>query len=123
MRKRYTVSDGKLVLRLEAAEEGGYIVTSPLDPELITEAESIVVRDVNEKVLGNMKNPPPTFTEALAPSERVARSQMLRMPDIYFEALDKLSDETIPWDKDAYRFENGMVTCGSMEACCTFGTA
>jgi antitoxin HicB len=29
------------VLNLEAAEEGGYIVTSPLDPELITEAETI----------------------------------------------------------------------------------
>ena len=41
MSKRYTVSDGKLVLNLEAAEEGGYIVTSPLDPELITEAETI----------------------------------------------------------------------------------
>jgi len=41
MRKRYTVSDGKLVLRLEAAEEGGYIVTSPRDPELITEAETV----------------------------------------------------------------------------------
>ncbi len=41
MRKRYTVSDGKLLLRLEAAEEGGYIVTSPLDPELITEAETV----------------------------------------------------------------------------------
>jgi antitoxin HicB len=40
-RRRYTVSDGKLVLNLEAAEEGGYIVTSPLDPELVTEAESI----------------------------------------------------------------------------------
>lgn len=39
--KRYTVSDGKLVLTLEAAEEGGYIVTSPLDPELITEAETV----------------------------------------------------------------------------------
>jgi predicted RNase H-like HicB family nuclease len=38
---RYTVSDGKLVLILEPAEEGGYIVTSPLDPELITEAESV----------------------------------------------------------------------------------
>ena len=38
---RYTVSDGKLVLNLEAAQEGGYIVTSPLDPELITEAETI----------------------------------------------------------------------------------
>ena len=41
MAKRYTVSDGKLVLQLEEAEEGGYVVTSPLDPALITEAESI----------------------------------------------------------------------------------
>ena len=41
MSKRYTVSDGKLVLNLEDAEEGGYIVTSPLDPELITQAETI----------------------------------------------------------------------------------
>jgi antitoxin HicB len=41
MSKRYTVSDGKMVLTLEAAEEGGYVVTSPLDPEMITEAESI----------------------------------------------------------------------------------
>ncbi|HUY33121.1 MAG TPA: type II toxin-antitoxin system HicB family antitoxin [Pirellulales bacterium] len=41
MSTRYTVSDGKLVLNLEPAEEGGYVVTSPLDPELITEGETI----------------------------------------------------------------------------------
>jgi antitoxin HicB len=41
MKRRYTVSDGKLVLTLESAPEGGYTVTSPLDPELITEAESV----------------------------------------------------------------------------------
>ncbi len=41
MRKSYTVSDGKLVLQLRPAEEGGYVVTSPLDPELITQAESV----------------------------------------------------------------------------------
>ena len=41
MGKRYTVSDGKLVLQLEEAEEGGYVVTSPLAPELITQAETI----------------------------------------------------------------------------------
>lgn len=41
MAKKYTVSDGKLVLTLRKAEEGGYIVTSPLHPELITEAENI----------------------------------------------------------------------------------
>jgi antitoxin HicB len=38
---RYTVSDGKLVLTLEVAEEGGYVVTSPLDPGLVTEAETL----------------------------------------------------------------------------------
>jgi hypothetical protein len=81
---------------------------------LITEAESIVVRDVNEKVLGNLKIPPPTFTESLTASERLSRKEMLRMPDIYFEALDKLNDTEIPWDKDAYRIENGMVTCGTI---------
>jgi antitoxin HicB len=41
MAKRYTVSDGRLVLTLEVADEGGFVVTSPLDPELITEAETI----------------------------------------------------------------------------------
>lgn len=41
MAKRYTVSDGKLVLTLEVAEEGGFVVTSPMDPGLVTEAETI----------------------------------------------------------------------------------
>jgi len=39
--KTYTVSDGEMVLTLEPAEEGGFVVTSPLDPELVTEAESL----------------------------------------------------------------------------------
>ena len=37
----YTVTDGKLVLILEPAEEGGYLVTCPFDPALITEAETV----------------------------------------------------------------------------------
>ena len=41
MTRRYTVSDGKMVLNLELAEEGGYVVTSPFDPELITQAETV----------------------------------------------------------------------------------
>ncbi len=41
MSRKYTISDGKLVLVLQVAEEGGFIVTSPLDPELITEAETV----------------------------------------------------------------------------------
>lgn len=39
--RSYTASDGKLVLTLTPADEGGFVVTSPLDPELITEADTI----------------------------------------------------------------------------------
>jgi len=39
--QQFTVSDGEMVLTLETAEEGGYVVTSPFDPELVTEAETI----------------------------------------------------------------------------------
>jgi antitoxin HicB len=49
MTKRYTVSDGKLMLSLEEAEEGGYIVTSPVDPELITQAETIAEAFANAR--------------------------------------------------------------------------
>ena len=42
--KTYTVSDGELVLTLEVLpkqEGGGYGVTSPLEPQLVTEAKTI----------------------------------------------------------------------------------
>ena len=41
MLRKYTISDGKLVLILQEAREGGYVVSSPLEPELITEAETV----------------------------------------------------------------------------------
>jgi len=40
-RRAYTVSDGRMVLTLTPAKEGGYLVTSPLEPELVTEAETV----------------------------------------------------------------------------------
>ena len=38
---QYTVTDGKMVLVLEAAEEGGYTVTAPFIPGLVTEADTL----------------------------------------------------------------------------------
>ena len=38
---RYTVCDGDLTLVLEAAEEGGFVVTCPSDPALITQGETL----------------------------------------------------------------------------------
>ena len=47
--KAYTVSNGDMVLSLEPADEGGYVVTSPFDPELITEADSLDEAFANAK--------------------------------------------------------------------------
>lgn len=40
-RHQYTVSDGDLMLILEENEEGNFTVTSPLDPQLVTEADTL----------------------------------------------------------------------------------
>src|SRR3954447_24240914 len=41
MGNRFTVFDGKMMLVLEEAEEGGFVVSSPLDPGLWTQAETL----------------------------------------------------------------------------------
>ena len=38
---KYTVTDGKLVLTLEVCDEGGYIVTVPMNPDVLTQADSV----------------------------------------------------------------------------------
>jgi len=66
--RSYTVSDGRLVLTLTEAEEGGFIVTSPMDPELITEGETVAeafemardalegLRESREKLIKQLKS-------------------------------------------------------------------
>ncbi len=39
--RTYLVTSGKMLLRLTEAKEGGFVVTSPHDPELVTQAETI----------------------------------------------------------------------------------
>jgi predicted RNase H-like HicB family nuclease len=39
--KKYNVTDGKMLLTLQEDEDGWYVVTSPTDPALITQAKSI----------------------------------------------------------------------------------
>ncbi len=39
--KKYIVTDGELTLTLEPDEPGWYVVTSPFDPDVLTQARSI----------------------------------------------------------------------------------
>jgi antitoxin HicB len=72
MGKKYTVSDGKLVLNLEEAEEGGYIVTSPLNPELITQAETI------EEAFANARDAAKALKQSRAKLMRVLSASKAR---------------------------------------------
>ncbi len=70
MGKRYAVSDGKLMLNLEEAEEGGYIVTSPLNPELITQAETI------EEAFANVRDAAKALRQSRAKIRRLFAAKM-----------------------------------------------
>jgi antitoxin HicB len=75
MKKQYTVSDGKLVLTLEEADEGGYIVTAPLEPELITEAETVAEAFANARdSLQALARSRAKLLRKLSPRPRVARA-------------------------------------------------
>src|SRR5712692_9409628 len=75
MKKRYTVSDGKLVLTLEEADEGGYIVTAPLEPELITEAETVAEAFANARdALQALARSRIKLLRQLSPRPRVPRT-------------------------------------------------
>jgi antitoxin HicB len=39
--EKYIVTDGEMVLHLEPDESGGYVVTCPFDPALVTEADTL----------------------------------------------------------------------------------
>ncbi len=39
--KKYTVTDGKLILHMQPDEDGWFCITSPTDPAMITQARSI----------------------------------------------------------------------------------
>ncbi len=75
----------------------------------ITEEESIVARNVNEKNLANMTTPSPALSEALAPSERLSRKELIRLSNLYFDAIEKSDGDLVPWDPECYRLENGML--------------
>ena len=69
MAKRYTISDGELVLTLEEAPEGGFAVSSPLYPELWTQAESVAeafdnARDALKTIIEGLRTPLPKVRRA-----------------------------------------------------------
>jgi hypothetical protein len=52
----------------------------------------------------------PIFRQALAPSERRPRAELIHVANSYFEGMEAGTDKNTPFDKDRQRVENGVIT-------------
>jgi hypothetical protein len=79
---------------------------------LITEIETVVVRQQGERAIRtqNLIKPKPIYLEALKPSERVSREEMIRITDLYFDGLVQDNGDIVPFDEECNRVENGTQT-------------
>ena len=71
----------------------------------ITEAESIVVHTVNEKNLVNLQTAPPALSEKLPAADRISRQELIRISNLYFDAIEKSDGIIVRWDEECYRVE------------------
>jgi len=96
-------------------KENGFpiLISSRLKTEkgLITEIENIVVRGGERPFPAeNLVKPKQVYLEDLKPSERVSRAEMVRVSDLYFDALEQDNGDILSlWD-NCNRLENGMQT-------------
>jgi hypothetical protein len=77
----------------------------------ITEIENIVVRQGERPFAEeNLQKPRRPFLEALKPAEKSSRVELLRISDLYFDALEQDNADFLPlWDS-CNRIENSMQT-------------
>jgi hypothetical protein len=75
----------------------------------ITEAEAVVVRNVNERNLANLQTPRPALLETLSPEKRRPRADLVKISNLYFDAIEQSSGTVAPFDDNCNRLENG---CG-----------
>jgi len=52
----------------------------------------------------------PVLHQALAPSERRPRAELIRVANSYFEGMQAGTDKNTPFGKDCQRIENGVIT-------------
>jgi hypothetical protein len=79
---------------------------------LITEAEAVVVRNVNDRNMGNLHTPRPALLETLTAAQRRPRADLIKISNLYFDAIEQSSGTVAPFDDNCNRLENGMRTAG-----------
>jgi hypothetical protein len=78
----------------------------------ITEAEAVVVRNVNAANMTNLQTPRPGVMEPLTAAQRRPRGDLIKISSLYFDAIEKSDGSVAPFDENCNRLENGMRTAG-----------
>jgi hypothetical protein len=78
----------------------------------ITEAEAVVVRNVNAFSMEDLRTPRPALLEKLTPTERRPRADLIRISNLYFDAIEQSDGSIAPFDDNCNRLENGIRTAG-----------
>ena len=81
----------------------------------IGEIETVVVRPKTGVVFGapqDLKDKP-IFSQALAPSQRRPRAELVRIANSYFEGLTHATETLTPFADNCQRIENGVVTANN----------
>ena len=89
--KHFFVSDGTLVLDLWPAEEGGYSVTSPVDPAPVTEAETL--EEALERAYDVQKTP------RAAREKRHGHPTVAAIPTEILRLL-RIQEKNLPWRRE-----------------------
>jgi len=76
----------------------------------ITEAEHVVVSNLRETSLANLKAPRLPLTTSVPEAYRDSRPRLLHIAAAYYDALDLNNGSLAPFADDCVRFENGMQT-------------
>jgi len=81
----------------------------------IAEIESLVLRPKPGFVFGapqDLKDKP-IFHQALTPSQRRSRAELVRIANSYFEGLTHATETLTPFDDNCQRIENGVITANN----------
>jgi hypothetical protein len=78
----------------------------------ITEAEHLVVRNLNESSLANLQTPRPGLLAEVPREKRLARELMLAVGMTYYDSIEQSSGDASLYANDCERRENGMITAG-----------
>jgi hypothetical protein len=83
----------------------------------ITEVESVLARKGELQSLQTdlLQSPLPIFKEDVPAARRSSRAELVKITNLYFDAIEKADGSVVPFARDGFRIENGTRTCNNPE--------